>query len=246
MVYNWLLNIQRRAFPAICRSCRAPGEPELELCAPCRKELPWLAHACRRCAMPLPRETGATVCPNCQKRVSTLSECRALFTYDPPVDSWIQRLKFDQDLAAGRLLGNLLAEALLREVDMTSSSLLPVPLHRKRLSERGYNQAMEIARPSARFGYRIETRCCVRTRNTGAQSGLSATARRANMRQAFFVRQPVDGRHFIIIDDVLTTGNTLDELARSLKAAGAASVKAWVVARAVPHRKGADIASAPL
>lgn len=245
MVYNWLLSLQHKWFPTSCRLCRAPGQLGLELCESCRAELPWLAHACRRCAMPLPPETSATICSGCQKSSSPLTECRALFTYNPPIDHWIQSLKFEQDLAAGQLLGRLLAESMLREGDIRSASLLPVPLHRKRLSDRGYNQAMEIARPLARCGYQVETRCCTRTRNTGAQSGLSADARKGNMREAFSVDQPVGGRHFILIDDVLTTGNTLYELARALKGAGAGSVKAWVVARAVLNKKGADVASAP-
>jgi predicted amidophosphoribosyltransferase len=92
---------------------------------------------------------------------------------------------------------------------------------------------MEIARPLVRRGYRIETRCCRRARNTGAQSGLSAASRKGNVRGAFLTTQPLDGRQFVLIDDVLTTGSTLNELARTLKRGGAQSVKAWVVARAV-------------
>ncbi len=183
--------------------------------------------------MPLPAEARATVCPRCQNTASAIDESRALFTYHPPVDGWIQRLKFDQDLAVGRLLGTLLADLLSPDADAESVSVLPVPLHRKRLSERGYNQAMEIARPLARYGYRIETRCCTRARDTGAQSGLSAASRKGNVRGAFLATQPLDGRRFILIDDVLTTGSTLNELARTLKKGGARSVQAWVVARAV-------------
>ncbi len=233
MVYNWLLTLQQRAFPTSCRLCRAAGEPGLELCSACREELPWLDHGCRGCAMPLPPDADATVCARCQNTVSPLEGCQALFTYHPPVDSWIQRLKFDQDLAAGRLLGTLLADSLSSDADAPSLSILPVPLHRKRLSERGYNQAMEIARPLVRRGYRIETRCCRRTRNTGAQSGLSAASRKGNVRGAFLATQPLHGRRFVLIDDVLTTGSTLNELALTLKRSGAQSVKAWVIARAV-------------
>jgi ComF family protein len=233
VVYNWLLKLQREAFPTSCRLCRAPGEPGLELCAACREALPWLDHACRICATPLPSEARVTVCPHCQNAATAIDECRAVFTYHPPVDGWIQRLKFEQDLALGRLLGTLLADSLSPDADAASVSILPVPLHRKRLSERGYNQAMEIARPLTRCGYRIETRCCKRARNTSAQTGLSATGRKGNMRSAFSVTEPLDDRRFILIDDVLTTGSTLNELARTLKRGGAQSVKAWVVARAL-------------
>ena len=245
MVYNWLLKLHQKVFPSQCRLCRAPGEPGLELCPACRNDLPWLAHACRVCAMPLPPDADATVCARCQNTVSPIDECRALFTYHPPVDGWVQRLKFEQDLAVGRLLGALLADSLSPDADAQSASILPVPLHRKRLSERGYNQAMEIARPLAGLGYRIETRCCRRTRNTGAQSGLSAASRKGNVRGAFLATQPLHGRRFILIDDVLTTGSTLNELARTLKRGGAQSVKAWVVARAV-QGKGSAGRHAPL
>ena len=233
MVYDWLLKLQHKAFPTSCRLCRAAGEPGLELCSACREELPWLDHACRGCAMPLPPDADATLCARCQIMVSPIDECRWLFTYHPPVDGWIQRLKFDQDLTLGRLLGTLLADSVSSDADPGSVFVLPVPLHRKRLSERGYNQAMEIARPLARLGYRIETRCCKRARNTGAQSGLSAASRKGNIRGAFLATKPLDGKRFVLIDDVLTTGSTINELARTLKTGGAQSVMAWVVARAV-------------
>lgn len=182
--------------------------------------------------MPLPAEADVSTCARCQNSPPVIDECRALFTYHAPIDGWIQKLKFEQDLTVGRLLGGLLAESLSHNADPASVSILPVPLHRKRLGERGYNQAMEIARPVARLGYRIETRCCKRVRNTGAQSGLSAASRKGNIRNAFLATEPLDGRRFVLIDDVLTTGSTLNELARTLKRGGAQSVKAWVVARA--------------
>jgi ComF family protein len=240
LVYDWLLKLHQKAFPAHCRLCRAPGERGLELCGACRKELPWLDHACRGCAMPLPPEASVTMCPRCQISDSPIDQCRALFTYHPPVDGWIQGLKFEQDLALGRLLGGLLADSLPLDTRAASVSVLPVPLHRKRLSERGYNQALEIARPLTKCGYQIETHCCKRARNTGAQSGLSAASRKGNMRGAFSANQRLDGKRFILIDDVLTTGTTLMELARCLKSAGAESVIAWAVARATLNtRQGA-------
>jgi ComF family protein len=233
MVYDWPNRLQHTLFPTSCRLCRGAGQPGLELCEGCRLELPWLTHACPLCALPLPGEGRPTLCSHCQKSRTHLDGCRALFVYAAPLDQWIQDLKFRHDLAAARLLGRLLADASPPGQDSGIASLLPVPLHRKRLAERGYNQALEIARPLGRLGYDIEVRCCIRARHTDAQSGLSATIRRKNIRGTFTVTQPVEGRRFILIDDVLTTGATLNELARTLKTAGAASVSAWVVARAV-------------
>ncbi len=216
-----------------CRLCRAPGLPGLELCAECRRELPWLGHACRGCALPLPRGTSATHCPDCQKGTSSLDGCDALFSYGSPVDQWIQGLKFHQDLGAARLFGRLLADSLPAAEPEPSISVVPVPLHRKRLSERGYNQALEIARPLSRLGYQLDLRACRRHKATASQSGLAANDRWGNMRAAFTVTQALHKRHFILVDDVLTTGATLNSLARALKDAGAQRVEARVIARTV-------------
>ena len=161
-----------------------------------------------------------------------LDRCRALFEYRTPVDRWILDMKFHQDLVAARLFGALLSEALPPCED-GGPSILPVPLHRKRLSERGYNQALEIARPLRKQGYPLELDCCYRERYTAAQSGLPATNRRANLRGAFAADWALHGRSFILVDDVITTGATLNELARTLKRAGAERVEALVIARTV-------------
>ena len=231
MVYDWLLKLQHKVFPTICRLCRAPGEPGLELCSACREDLPWLNHACRACAIPLPAESNITVCAHCQNIPSPLDECKAVFTYHPPVDGWIQRLKFEQDLAVAALLGRLLIEKVPSCRDGHSPTALPVPLHYKRLRERGYNQALELARPLVGKGYHLDPLCCRRHKATAAQSGLPAPSRKGNLRNAFEISRPVEGQSFLLIDDVMTTGATLNELARTLKKAGAARVEAWVICR---------------
>lgn len=235
MVYKWLQIAQSMLLPTTCRLCRAPGMQGVELCINCRSDLPWIAHACTGCAAPLP-STAVTYCAKCQKKRSALNRCRALFTYSNPVDTWIQDMKFRQDLAAARLLGRLLTESLEPD-NSDATSILPVPLHRKRLAERGYNQALEIARPLRKLGYWLELNCCYRSRDTTAQSVLPASRRRQNLRGAFSVKQALDGRNFILIDDVFTTGATLNELARALKHAGANRVEALVIARTV-NRNG--------
>jgi ComF family protein len=160
-----------------------------------------------------------------------------LFSYNSPVDGWIQGLKFDQDLAVAALLGRLLVETLPSFHNGCSATVLPVPLHRNRLRERGYNQALEIARPLVRKGYRLDPRCCRRHKATTAQSKLPAASRKGNLRDAFAVTRPVEGESFLLVDDVITTGATLNELARTLKKAGAARVEARVIARTLV-RKG--------
>ena len=238
MVYNWSETLQSWLFPSICRLCRAPGLPGLELCRDCRAELPWIERGCRRCALPLPQNTGITLCFKCITEQGPLDACSALFSYRPPVDRWIQDLKFAQDLATARLLGGLLADRMSDGEQEIPAVVLPVPLHRNRQAERGYNQALEIARCLSRRGYRLDSACCRRHKPTSAQSGLPAAARRGNVRNAFSVSHIPDGHRVLLIDDVMTTGATLNELARSLKETGVERVEAWVIARSVIDKGG--------
>jgi ComF family protein len=155
--------------------------------------------------------------------------CNALFAYLPPVDNWIHALKFGHDLSLARLMGLLLAERM--PPPSGSARILAVPLHPRRLRQRGFNQAAEIARPLLRRGWQPGRYGCHRVRHTGAQSALTACDRQGNLRHAFGVRKRLQGDHILLIDDVMTTGATLNELAGTLKAAGADRVDAWVIAR---------------
>ncbi len=233
MVYKWLQFAHSGLLRTVCRLCCAPGLPGLELCQDCRADLPWLDRSCAGCATPLPAGVTITLCARCQAAQPALDHCRALFEYTSPVDNWIVAMKFHQDLAGARLFGALLREQVPPVSGPPRPELVPVPLHRKRLAERGYNQSLEIARPLRKLGYRLDLDCCRRSRHTAAQSELPLTSRQANLRGAFSTNLPLDGRRFILIDDVLTTGATLNELAGTLKRAGAERVEAWVVARAV-------------
>jgi ComF family protein len=148
------------------------------------------------------------------------------------VDHLLKRLKFSGELALGSLLGELLAEQMALRTDPLPQQLIPVPLHPARLRERGFNQATELARA---IGKHLEIppawRLCRRQRNTQPQSLLSNTARRLNLRNAFSV-SGTPSAHVAIVDDVMTTGHTSNELARALKQAGAEKVEVWVIARA--------------
>ena len=151
------------------------------------------------------------------------------------MDWIIQRLKFQGRLAHGRLLGDLLGRAVIEAGSEPPELLIPVPLHAGRLRERGFNQAAEITRHVAR-STRLpwDSGCVGRHKPTAAQMGLPARKRRSNVRGAFEVHAPdrIVGRHIAVIDDVVTTGSTVDELARVLKRAGAISVDVWACARA--------------
>ncbi|MEA2079407.1 MAG: ComF family protein [Pseudomonadota bacterium] len=145
-------------------------------------------------------------------------------------------MKFAQDLATAHLLGELLAGKIPVDSRKRPAIVLPVPLHRKRLAERGYNQSLEIARSLPEKGYRLDPGCCQRHKATYAQSDLPASGRKGNVRNAFSVSGPLQGRRMLLIDDVMTTGATLNELARTLKNAGVERVEAWVIAR-TGHKK---------
>jgi ComF family protein len=159
----------------------------------------------------------------------TITALRYVF----PVDQLVLALKFAGRLPPGRLLGELLAESVAVACTKHPDVLVPVPLHPARLRERGFNQAMEIARPvSHALGVPVSTRACRRIRATAPQSDLKGKARRRNVRGAFIADEHVAGLHVAVIDDVYTTGSTIAAVTAALRSAGAARVDAWCVARA--------------
>ncbi|WP_225218014.1 ComF family protein [Luteimonas colneyensis] len=172
------------------------------------------------------------LCSACQRHPPALAQAHAAFLYGFPLDRLLPRLKFHRDLAAGRLLAQAMAAtfAACEQPD----ALVPVPLHRARLRQRGYNQALELARPLGRMlGLPVQPGLLLRIRNTAAQSRLDAGARSANLRDAFDVPTRVGiPAHLVLVDDVMTTGATLDAAAEALLEAGADRVDAWVCARA--------------
>ncbi len=231
---NWLANIQDWLLPRLCPACGEPTGQGLELCPGCDRALPILHHACPRCAIPYEHPDTQGECGACQKRPPAFARTIALYRYAPPVDHFIRELKFHRQLGLARLLGMQMAQRLLTEAQRPDL-ILPVPLHRARLRERGYNQALEIARPVARvLGAPLDYFSLVRVRTTAPQTGMTLTARRKNLRSAFRLRDPatVRGRRVALVDDVMTTGSTVQAAAQCLRQAGVETVDIWVVARA--------------
>jgi ComF family protein len=170
------------------------------------------------------------VCGHCLKETPAFDRTRALFNYAFPIDRIIQRLKYQEHLALAPALGTLLSQNLPEELP---DIWLPMPLHANRLKSRGFNQAIEIARElTAKTGVPMQAGWASHERDTSPQAGLKRDARKKNMRGAFNCHPKVDGLHIGIVDDVMTTGSTLDELAKTLKASGAGKVTCVVVARA--------------
>jgi len=226
---NRLLN---RLFPPRCRLCGAASHTPRPLCRPCAAELPWLQRGCPQCAYPLVDAGPPGRCGRCQRQPPAFDVTEALFHYRPPVDYLVKRLKFSGELALGPLLGELLAARIGRRTEPLPQQLIPVPLHPVRQRERGFNQATELAHSLGRhLRIPLARHLCRRRRNTGAQSLLPLSARRLNLRDAFAVRGQC-AAHVAIVDDVMTTGHTVNELARVLRRAGAVRIEVWVIARA--------------
>lgn len=226
MVYNCINNILSLFYPDHCQLCGA--EATDGLCAGCRRELPHNRHACRQCGLPL--ETDA-VCGACQRHPPAVDHSLIPFLYSAPIDRLIGQFKFSAKLPQGRLLARLLEQHLACQATLPDL-LVPVPLHPARMRQRGFNQALELAKPlSRRFRIPIDHRSCRRTLQTRPQHELKQRQRRRNIRGAFQVTVPLTARHVALIDDVVTTGNTVNEVARVLKQAGVARVDVWAVAR---------------
>ena len=228
-----LANAARRfasmLFGGRCFLCRGASARGTLLCAPCFGDLPRLpTPGCPRCALPSPE--GA-LCGRCLARSPQFDATVAALVYAFPADVLVHSLKYRGELALAPLLGELLAAALPPDTEVDVA--LPVPLSAQRLRERGYNQAMEIAR-SLCGPIRLAPGLCARVRDTPAQSDLPWAARARNVRDAFYCAHALDGLSVAVIDDVMTTGATLEAVAAALKRAGAARVTNWVVARTLP------------
>jgi len=233
-INNWLTNIQDWLLPRLCPACGGRAGARRELCPGCEKNLPVVQHACPRCAILFEHPDTHGECGACQKHPPAFAHTVALYRYAPPVDHFIRELKFHQQLGLARLLGDQLARRCLTETPRPDL-IIPVPLHRARLRERGYNQALEIARPLAHaFGVPLDFRSLLRVRATAPQTGMTVKARRKNLRGAFALRNgaAVQDMHVALVDDVMTTGSTVQAAATCLRAAGAAEVDVWVIARA--------------
>jgi ComF family protein len=214
-------------FSQDCLLCRSGGTCGL-LCKACRAELPTpFGGACPRCAAP---GANARACGACLTAPPAFSATIAAFTYAFPVDRLVQRFKFQGDLALSALFAEAICERV--QVGPRPDLIVAAPLAARRLRERGFNQAAEMARRvAARLAIRFDPRACAKRLDTLPQAELAGQTRRQNLRGAFAVKVEVRGLHIAVVDDVMTTGTTLDELARALCAAGASRVDAWVAAR---------------
>ena len=229
-IYRTTIQALARLLPQDCTIC-GQGSGDRLVCAACEADLPHLAGPlCPVCATPT---AEGAVCGACQSAPPHFDATSAAFRYAFPVEHIVQGLKYRHRLP----LAGWLADALAPRIGSARvDCILPLPLSAPRMRERGFNQAQEIARPLARqLGLPLVSDACARVRDGAPQASLPWKERQANIRHAFECRIDLSGKTVAVVDDVMTTGATLNEFARTLKLHGAARVENWVAARTLPN-----------
>ncbi len=224
LILNNCAQFARAVLPQHCALCHAAAADH-PLCAACHAALPWLpAECCPQCALPTHR---GQLCGACLSEPPRFDAVTAAFVYAWPLAPLIHDYKYAGNLALARFFANALTART-----GTADLIVPMPLAPARLRERGFNQALEIARFVSRTtGIKLATAACRRVRDGAPQATLPWRARAKNIRGAFVCDIDLSGMRVAVIDDVLTTGATLNEIARNLRKAGASEIHGWVVAR---------------
>lgn len=211
-----------------CRLCRTPATAS-RLCDACYQDLPWNRACCPGCAQPQPQNA---FCRRCAKRPPPFAATWVPLRFESPVREAVLALKYRAGFDAASWLAALFVSTLAARERPLPELIVPVPLHRHRLWSRGYNQSVLLARGIARqTGIALAVQGLRQRRRTIDQIGHTLAERRRNVRGAFSASPVLAGRHIVLLDDVMTTGATLAELARVAHKAGAASVEAWAIAR---------------
>lgn len=224
------MKLRQILLPISCLLCHGRAEKH-DLCSACKQDLPWLENVCQRCAVPLGNETQAH-CGRCQKMPPYYDSSVVLFEYVEPINHMLNKFKFHHQLCYGNLFGNLLAERLACHNIPLPELVIPVPLHPARLRVRGYNQALELARPLAKIlKLKLNYSALIRRHNTAQQSLLAKTQRYANVQGAFQLIRPLTARYVALLDDVITTGSTINACSKILKAGGVENIAVLAIAK---------------
>lgn len=235
ILHNHFLNIRagfKRILPTQpCVLCGSMSHDGL-WCAACDADLPYLnAPHCPVCALPTP---SGEVCGHCLKQPPLFTRTTALFGYSFPLDKLIQGMKYGEQLA----LAHAFAKKLVQRIDKSNlpDCVIAMPLHPAKLRERGFNQSLLLAATVARdLKLELLPNACRRVRDTPPQSALPWKQRKKNVRNAFCCDMDLTGKRIALVDDVLTTGASLNALAEAVQQRGASQISAWVVARTLPH-----------
>ena len=235
-INNWLKNMQwlnfnffiQGIFKQSCLLCASPQANNHALCEACIRDLPFSpATSCPQCGL----SSNGLVCGSCLNFAPDFDATHAVFLYAFPIDAMMQGYKYGSMLHLSQTFGQL----LVSKVDLNSVDLIiPMPMHPARIKERGFNQALEIAKIFSKE--KLDYKSAIRQKLTPPQASLPFKERVKNIKGAFAVNADMAGKRVAIVDDVMTTGASLNELAKTLKKAGASHVECWVVARTLPPK----------
>jgi len=218
-------------FPPVCGGC---GAPATRWCLNCQEKIQLIIDpVCDVCGLP---QAHTGLCNRCKQSTPSFKALRSWTVFESPVQNALHRLKYRRDIGLGEILAGQMSEFVVG-LNWPVEAVLPIPLGRKRLRERGYNQVAMVALPlSLQLGLRYCPDVLVRAKETRSQVGLSAVERQENVQGAFQANaKKANGRIFLLIDDVSTTGSTLSSAAEALYKSGARDVYAVTIARALPH-----------
>ena len=229
-----IIRISDLLYPNVCLQCGLTGENGLNLCAKCHAGLVWNSSSCTRCALPLP-SCNTSVCGTCSTKEWSFDYTYAPFMYKDFIHDAIPQFKFNQKFNYGQLLANLFCQSIEEAKLDLPEVLVPVPLHKKRIRSRGFNQSLELARM---IGKKLKIKVCrnavKRIRETHVQMQLPAKQRTSNVKNAFALnanKEKFRNKHIAIIDDVMTTGNTVNEVAKCIRSTCVKKISVWCIAR---------------
>ncbi|HEY0268818.1 MAG TPA: ComF family protein [Methyloradius sp.] len=231
MLDRWL-KFNQFLFPQACLLCAASDGGELAICQDCLTDLPrHTIDQCPQCALPAYQNQ---LCGHCIASPPAFDTTNALFRYEFPVDAMLQRYKYQHLLN----MAQTFAQMILNDLPNAKlpDLIIPMPLHPLRLKERGFNQSLEIARIVGKtLNIKVDAQVCSRIKPSPPQASLPLKERVKNMQSAFACNTTLDGLNIALIDDVMTTGASLNSLSKTVKKAGASNVECWVVARTLPR-----------
>jgi ComF family protein len=230
---NWL-KFNQTIFPQTCLMCAAWQGGAYGICQDCLADMPW--HNCAQCPQCGLPAYDNQLCGHCIQSPPDFDTTHALFRYEFPIQQMLQRYKYSELLTLGETFGNLLADQMAKNnLGLMPDLITPMPLHPQRLQTRSFNQSLEMARVvSKKLGIKLNQNICQRIKLAPPQASLPLKERVKNMKGAFACTQPLQGQRIAVIDDVMTTGASLNSLAKTLKKAGASRVECWVIARTLP------------
>ncbi len=228
--------ISKSIYPEICHNCNTPTlTDERGLCTECRHGLKLILNPCSICGEELTEIIStASICGRCQKEKRHYNKVIAPFYFSPPLDGVIHKMKISRKISNCTLIADLIYEQIvLRQIEMPDC-LIPAPTNPAKLRQRGFNQATEIAKQlGKRLGITVRNDLIIKKSNTKRQSQLQYNQRQSNLKNAFILSRPIRYEHIAIIDDVVTTTATANELAKIAKQNGVKKVQVWACARSI-------------